>query len=230
MTRPRQARARMATYAAGTPGRASCSGRFTPCRAKASPATKRGRMTAGRTVGNERVGFHDGGHTARDWCSCRSDAPTSDFYGADRHGDGLYGNSLVALDVETGKLKWFHQLVHHDLWDYDLAAAPALIDVVRGGRRIPAVAQITKMGMLFIFDRVTGEPIYGIEERPVPQSHIPGEARRRQQPFTSRPLPLARNEFKKEDIYSLTPEHAAFCKELFEKNRMFTEGPLRRWL
>jgi glucose dehydrogenase len=152
-------------------------------------------------------------------------APTTDFYGADRHGDDLYGNSLVALDVETGKLKWFRQLVHHDLWDYDAAAAPALIDVVRHGRRTPAVAQITKMGMLFIFDRLTGEPIYGIEERPVPRSRIPGEASSAKQPFTSRPLRLARNEFSKEEMYSLTPEHAAFCKELWEKNRMFTEGP-----
>ena len=82
-------------------------------------------------------------------------SPTSDFYGADRVGDDLYGNSLVALDARTGKKMWHQQLVHHDLWDYDLAAAPALFDIHRGGRVIPAVAQITKMGLLFVFDRVT---------------------------------------------------------------------------
>lgn len=152
-------------------------------------------------------------------------APTTDFYGADRHGDDLYGNSLVAIDAETGKLKWFRQLVHHDLWDYDVAAAPALIYVVHDGKRIPAVAQITKMGMLFIFNRVTGEPIYDVKEQPVPKSHIPGEASSPTQPFTTKPLQLARNQFTTNDLYSLTPEHAAFCKTLFEKNRMFTEGP-----
>jgi quinoprotein glucose dehydrogenase len=152
-------------------------------------------------------------------------SPTTDFYGADRHGDNLYGNSLVALDAETGKLKWFRQLVHHDLWDYDPAAAPALIDVMRGGKKIPAVAQITKMGMLFIFNRVTGVPIYDVKEQPVPRSHIPGEASSPTQPFTTKSLQLARNQFSPKDLYSLTPEHAAFCKELMEKNRMFTEGP-----
>jgi quinoprotein glucose dehydrogenase len=152
-------------------------------------------------------------------------APTTDFYGADRHGDNLYGNSLVALDAETGKLKWFRQLVHHDLWDYDVAAAPALIEVSHDGKKIPAVAQITKMGMLFIFNRVTGQPIYDIKEQPVPHSHIPGEASSSTQPFTTKPLQLARNQFSPKDLYSLTPEHAAFCKELLEKNRMFTEGP-----
>jgi quinoprotein glucose dehydrogenase len=101
-------------------------------------------------------------------------APTSDFYGADRAGDGLYGNSLVALDARTGEKKWHRQLVHHDLWDYDLAAPPALLDIRRNGRVIPAVAQITKMGLLFVFDRVTGKPVYGIEERAVPQTNVPG--------------------------------------------------------
>ena len=113
----------------------------------------------------------------------RSARPTSDFYGKDRVGDGLYGNSLVALDARTGEKKWHRQLVHHDLWDYDLAAPPALFDIRRDGRVIPAVAQITKMGLLFVFDRVTGEPVYGMEERPVPQTAIPGEVTSKTQPF-----------------------------------------------
>ena len=152
-------------------------------------------------------------------------APTSDFYGADRHGDGLYGNCLVALDAATGKLKWFQQLVHHDLWDFDPAAAPILFDAMRDGHKVPAVAQITKMGILFAFDRVTGKPLYGIEERPVPQTSVPGEKTSATQPFPLKPPPLSRVEFKKEEIYNLTPEHSAFCRDLFEKNRMRI-GPL----
>ena len=147
-------------------------------------------------------------------------APTSDFYGADRLGDGLYGNSLVALDARTGEKKWHQQLVHHDLWDYDLAAPPALFDIRRAGRVIPAVAQITKMGLLFVFDRVTGEPVYGMEERPVPQTAIPGEVTAKTQPFPVKPPPLAKNTFRLEEMYDRSPEHARFCKELFETNHM----------
>ena len=146
-------------------------------------------------------------------------SPTSDFYGADRVGDGLYGNSLVALDARTGTRKWHQQLVHHDLWDYDLAAPPALFDIRRGGRVIPAVAQITKMGLLFVFDRVTGEPVYGMEERPVPQTAVPGEVTSKTQPFPVKPPPLAKNTFGLEDMYDRSPEHARFCKELFETNQ-----------
>lgn len=148
-------------------------------------------------------------------------SPTSDFYGADRPGKGLYGNSLIALDAATGKMKWYQQLVHHDLWDYDAAAPPILLEAA--GK--PAVAQITKMGLMFIFDRRTGDPIFGMEERPVPKSRIPGEESWPTQPFPVKPPPLAKNTFQVEDIYDLTPEHAAFCKELYEKNHMFTEGP-----
>jgi quinoprotein glucose dehydrogenase len=146
--------------------------------------------------------------------------PTSDFYGADRHGNGLYGNSLVALDASTGKVKWYRQLVHHDLWDYDLAAPPALIEV----NRVPAVAQITKMGMLFVFDRVTGKPIYGMEERPVPQSKVPGEQTSATQPFPLKPPPLAKITFTPADLYKSTPDHAAFCKALLTDQHMYTEG------
>jgi glucose dehydrogenase len=147
-------------------------------------------------------------------------SPTSDFYGADRAGDNLYGNSLVALDARTGEKKWHRQLVHHDLWDYDLAAPPALFDIRREGRVIPAVAQITKMGLLFVFDRVTGEPVYGMEERPVPQTEVPGEVTAKTQPFPLKPPALAKNTFRLEEMYSRSPEQARFCKELFESNQM----------
>jgi quinoprotein glucose dehydrogenase len=152
-------------------------------------------------------------------------SPTSDFYGADRVGDNLYGNSVVALDARTGERKWHRQLVHHDIWDYDLAAPPALFDIRRGGRVIPAVAQITKMGLLFVFDRVTGEPVYGVEERPVPQSAVPGEATAKTQPFPLKPPPLGKNTFQMEEMYDRSPEHARFCKELFQTNQMKIGGP-----
>ena len=153
-------------------------------------------------------------------------SPTADFYGADRHGNNLYGNSLVALDAATGKVKWYQQLVHHDLWDYDPAAPPALIEMRRGGQVIPGVAQTTKMGMLFMFNRVTGEPLFGMEELPVPQTVVPGEFTAKTQPFPIKPPPLARLKFDPaKDFYTLTPEHAAFCKSVWEKNEMFADGP-----
>jgi glucose dehydrogenase len=153
-------------------------------------------------------------------------SPTADFYGADRHGNNLYGNSLVALDAATGKVKWYQQLVHHDLWDYDPAAPPALIEMRRGGQLIPGVAQTTKMGMLFMFNRVTGEPLFGMEELPVPQTVVPGEYTAKTQPFPIKPPPLARLKFDPaKDFYTLTPEHAAYCKSVWDKNEMFADGP-----
>jgi len=153
-------------------------------------------------------------------------SPTSDYYGGDRKGANLYGNSIVALDAATGALKWHRQLVHHDIWDYDVPAAPTLVDVTRGARTIPAVAVMTKMALLFVFDRVTGEPVFGVEERPVPQSTVPGEATWPTQPFPLKPPPLARNTFDPaKDFYTLTPEHAAYCRDLWETNAMFTKGP-----
>jgi quinate dehydrogenase (quinone) len=153
-------------------------------------------------------------------------SPTSDYYGADRKGKNLYGNSIVALDAATGKLKWFQQLVHHDIWDYDLPSAPTLIDVSRDGRTIPAVAVITKMTTLFIFNRETGEPIFGMEERAVPQSTVPGEQTWPTQPFPVKPPPLGRMTFDPaKDFYTLTPDHAAYCRQLWDSNRMYTKGP-----
>jgi quinoprotein glucose dehydrogenase len=152
-------------------------------------------------------------------------APTSDYYGGDRKGKNLYGNSIVALDVTTGKLKWYQQLVHHDIWDYDVPAAPALFDVKRGGRTIPAVGVITKMSTLFIFNRETGEPIYGMEERPVPPSDVPGEAAWPTQPFPLKPAPLARTTFDPaKDFNTLTPEIESFCRDLWAKNKFYTKG------
>ena len=102
-------------------------------------------------------------------------SPSFDFYGADRKGMDLFGNSLVALHADTGKLAWYFQTVHHDIWDYDLESAPVLIDVEKDGQKIPAVAIIGKAGLMFILDRRDGKPIFGVEERPTPASDVPGE-------------------------------------------------------
>jgi glucose dehydrogenase len=145
------------------------------------------------------------------------------FYGADRKGTNLYANSIVALDALTGKLRWFYQIVHHDLWDYDISAPPALIEVKRGGKTIPAVAQITKMGLLFIVDRESGQPVFGVEERPVPRSDMPGEESWPTQPFPLKPPPLARMSLTKDDLSKRTPESQRFCAEWF--GRLRSEGP-----
>jgi quinoprotein glucose dehydrogenase len=149
--------------------------------------------------------------------------PADSFYGADRKGTNLYANSVVALDALTGKLLWYYQLVHHDLFDYDLAAPPALIEIKRNGRTIPAVAQITKMGLLFLLDRTTGKPVFGVEERPVPKSDVPGEESWPTQPFPLKPPPLARISLTPEDITTRTPEAHKFCSEWF--SRLRHQGP-----
>lgn len=148
-----------------------------------------------------------------------------DYYGGDRTGQNLYGNSLVALDAATGKVRWYRQLVHHDLWDYDLPAQPALVTVRRGGREIPAVAQLTKMGFVYVLDRRTGEPVFGVEERPVPRSNVPGEVAWPTQPFPLRPAPLVRQTpITRADLNDLTPELRAACSALFD--RVQTAGPI----
>lgn len=154
----------------------------------------------------------------------------SDYVGVERPGDNLYGTSLVAVDIATGQRRWHQQLVHHDIWDFDLGAAPTLFDAVKDGKRIPAVAQVTKMGMLFIFDRVTGAPIFGIEERPVPQSTVPGEKTSPTQPFTVKPPPLARISMKKSELpTTISPEHTAYCAALWEKYKLQDSAPYTPW-
>ena len=143
-------------------------------------------------------------------------ASASDRYGGDRKGSNLFSNSLVALDAKTGKRLWHYQIVHHDLWDYDLPAQPNLILMRRGGRTIPAVAQITKMGLLFVFDRVTGEPLFEIEDRPVPVSEIPGEEAWPTQPFPVKPPPVARLSITADEITDVTPESRAECLEILK--------------
>jgi quinoprotein glucose dehydrogenase len=151
--------------------------------------------------------------------------PDYDYYGGDRLGNNLYGNSLVALDAATGKMRWYQQLVHHDLWDYDFSAPPTLIEVNRSGQRIPAVLAVGKAGLMFIFDRTEGMPIFGVEERPVPPAKVPTERTSPTQPFPVKPAPLVRMSMTRDELYNLTPEHAAFCRDLWDKNSSFNDGP-----
>jgi quinoprotein glucose dehydrogenase len=159
--------------------------------------------------------------------------PTTDFYGADRKGPNLYGSSLVALDASTGRLKWYFQTTHHDNWDYDQNAPPVLIDVKRNGKPIPAVAAVTKQGLLFMFDRVTGKPIYGIEERPVASDNpFPGGGDEPwpTQPFPLKPPVLARNTFQPDEIAKVTPEHERYCQDLLSlEGGAMTGGPYAQY-
>jgi len=127
-------------------------------------------------------------------------SPTYDLYGADRTGANLYGDCLLALDARTGKHLWHQQLVHHDLWDYDPNTAPKLLTVKHDGKDVDIVAQPTKFGLLYVFNRITGEPLWPIEERPVPQSDMPGEHSWPTQPFPTKPPPFSRLHFTEKDI------------------------------
>jgi quinoprotein glucose dehydrogenase len=160
-------------------------------------------------------------------------SPTYDFYGGDRKGRNLFGNSLVALNAANGRLVWYYQTVHHDLWDYDLPAQPVLFNWRGKGRSVPAVAVITKMGFVFVLDRLTGRPLFPVEERAVPQSNVPGEATWPTQPFPLKPPALARQSMTRAEVSRVTPESERFCAELFDKlsNRgMYTPVGLKATL
>jgi quinoprotein glucose dehydrogenase len=148
---------------------------------------------------------------------------TGDYYGGNRPGSTLFADSLVAVDVKTGRRKWHYQTVHHGIWDYDLACAPILFDMLRNGRTIKALAQPTKQAFLFVFNRETGEPIWPIEERPVPQSDAPGERTSPTQPFPTKPLPFDLQGISERDLIDLTPELKAQALEVAKRYRM---GPL----
>jgi quinoprotein glucose dehydrogenase len=162
------------------------------------------------------------------------DGPASNYYGGDRPGANLFGNSLVAVDAETGKLKWYFQTVHHDLWDYDNPPASVLLDINVNGKKIPAIADIGKTGWMFILNRETGKPVFGVEERKVAAGDVPGEWYSPTQPFPVKPPPLARMDYKPEDLVTAadtTPEHAAACEALVERSGGFyNAGPFTPFL
>ncbi len=149
----------------------------------------------------------------RDLLFIPTGSPSPDFYGGERKGDNRYANSVVALKASTGKVVWHFQVVHHDLWDYDVASQPMLITVKRNGKEIPAVAVGTKMGMLFVLDRRDGKPVFPIEERKVPQTNMPGEQTSATQPFPTLPRPLVPHKLKAEDAWGLTDKDRDYCRE-----------------
>ncbi|MBG11056.1 MAG: pyrroloquinoline quinone-dependent dehydrogenase, partial [Gammaproteobacteria bacterium] len=132
--------------------------------------------------------------------------PTNDWYGGKRLGDNLFAESLIAVSAETGERIWHFQTVHHGLWDYDLPAAPTLVDITVDDRRIKAVAQISKQGFTYVFDRVTGEPVWPIEERAVPPSSVPGEVASPTQPFPTKPAPFEPQGISDATLIDYTPE------------------------
>ena len=155
----------------------------------------------------------------RDLVFVPTSSPSPDYYGGERRGSNSYADSVVALRGSTGEIVWHFQIVHHNLWDYDLPAQPSLITVRKDSQDIPAVAQATKMGFLYLLHRETGEPIFPVEERPVPQSDVPGEESWPTQPFPTVPRPLARMTLSGDDAFGLTPWDQGQCRELLERYR-----------
>lgn len=156
--------------------------------------------------------------------------PTNDWYGGLRKGDNLFAESLVAVEIATGELVWHFQMVHHGVWDYDLPAAPTLVDITVDGRPIKAVAQISKQGFTYVFDRVTGEPVWPIEERAVPQSTVPGEVLSATQPFPTKPAPFSQQGISDETLIDFSPQlrrEALQTIEAFDYGMVFTPPSLR---
>ena len=152
-----------------------------------------------------------------------TESPTSDYYGGYRPGSNLYANSVLALNAKTGKRAWHFQLTHHDIWDFDPPTAPILADITVDGRPIKAVAQLTKQGFIFVLDRVTGKPVWPIEERPVPKSDVPGEWTSPTQPFPTKPVAVATQGVTENDLVDFTPEIKA---EAIRIARQFRLGGL----
>src|SRR5262252_7304701 len=152
------------------------------------------------------------------------ETPTSDYYGGHRPGNNLFGESLVCVDLKTGQRKWHFQIVHHPIWDYDLSSAPILADINVNGQTIKAVALPSKEAFLYVFDRVTGKPVWPIEERPVPQSDVPGEKTSPTQPFPTKPPAYARNWLKvPDDLIDFTPEMRAQARDNIAR---YKTGPM----
>lgn len=143
---------------------------------------------------------------------------TDQNYGNSRPGENLYATTLLVLQASTGTRKWHFQFTRHDIYDWDVSSPPALIEAMKDGRRIPAVAQMTKQGLLFMFNRLTGEPLFGVEERPVPRFDAPGDAAWPTQPFPVKPVGLTRDSMTRKEVSKISPEAEKYCTELFDKS------------
>ena len=155
-------------------------------------------------------------------------APAYDHFGGDRKGKNLFANSIVALNAATGERVWHYQVVHHDIWDYDIPAQPNLITLRRAGGVIPAVVVLTKSGFVFVFDRRNGKPLFEIKEQPVPTSTVPGETSWPTQPIPVKPPQLVRNRITREEISNVTPESHKYCAALFDSLE-HPGGPYQPW-
>jgi glucose dehydrogenase len=153
--------------------------------------------------------------------------PADSFIGVDRPGNNLYANSVIELDAASGKYRWHFQLVHHDLFDYDAAAAPALIDLNIKGHKVKALVEISKQGLMFILDRLTGNPVFGVDERAVPPSTIPVEKTSPTQPFPRKPAPLAKMGMTRADITTITPAANRFCTDAWNRLGMIDTAPFQ---
>ena len=177
-----------------------------------------------RYSGNTNIWSMMSGDEELGWVYLPIGTPTNDYYGGHRLGDNLFAESLVAVDVETGQRQWHFQMIHHGLWDYDLPAAPNLLDVTVDGRLVKAVAQVSKQGFVYVFDRVTGEPVWPIEERPVAtDTDLEGEAPSPTQPFPTRPAAFEYQGTSIDDLVDFTPEIRQMAVEAVEGFRL---GPL----
>jgi glucose dehydrogenase len=160
--------------------------------------------------------------------------PAANYYGGDRPGDNLFSNTLVAVDAYTGKLKWYFQTVHHELWDFDLPPEPNLITIDHNGKKIPVVVQTSKTAYMFILNRVTGKSVFGVKETPIPKGNVPTEAYSPTQPIPVKPPPLARVDFTLKDMVTAddtTAQHAQACRELWDKaGGFYNVGPFTPWL
>ena len=158
--------------------------------------------------------------------------PTGDYYGGHRPGNNLFGSSIVALDLKTGQRKWHYQLIHHDIWDWDVPCAPILADITVGGRRIRALAQATKQGWVYVFDRATGQPVWPIVERPVPKGDVPSEWYSATQPFPTKPPAFDRQGVSIDDLIDFTPELRAEAVNLFLSYKIgpiYTPPVVSKW-
>ena len=151
------------------------------------------------------------------------ETPTDDYYGGHRLGSGLFGNSVVAVDVETGKRIWHYQITHHDIWNYDLPSAPTLVNMTVAGRPVKALVELSKQGFAYVLDRVTGQPVWPIEERPVPASDVPGESAWPTQPHPTKPAPYEYQGYVENELIDFTPELRAAAIKVAKQYRL---GPV----
>ena len=217
------ARDARATCAASTRARASGCGSSTRCRCAASSAPRAGSRDSNEYTGNTGVWAQISVDPELETVYLPVEQSTGDYYGAERPGDNLFSETLLAVDLNTGERKWHYQLVHHGIWDIDIPCAPILFDTVVDGRTVKAVAQPTKQAFLYVFDRVTGRPLWPIEERPVPQGDVPGEWYSPTQPFPTKPPAYDRQGVTENDLIDFTPELRREALEVVAWHKM---GPL----